>query len=112
MTKWNFSRAERGILLAVKGVGPKVIARLEELGIVTLRQLATQDAESVCSAASILFGSTCWKNSPQARSAIAPAIAAAQSAVVSKMQRIDAQPDAVGKERGARVAVESQEPSP
>jgi predicted RecB family nuclease len=79
MTKSNFIRDERDILLTVKGVGPKVIERLEQLGVVTLRELAEQDARSLCEAASMLVGSTCWKNSPQARAAIARAIARARS---------------------------------
>ncbi len=79
MTKRNFSRDERDILLTVKGVGPKVVERLEQLGIATLRELAEQDAKSLCAAASMLAGSTCWKNSPQARAAIAEAIVRAQS---------------------------------
>jgi predicted RecB family nuclease len=81
MATKKFAQTERDTLLAVKGVGPKVIERLEQLGIVKLRQLAMQDAKSICAAASALVGSTCWKNSPQVRAAIAGAIAAARSAV-------------------------------
>lgn len=80
MTEKTFSRAERDVLLAVKGVGPKVIERFEQLGITTLRQLAKQEAADICAGASAIVGSTCWKNSPQARAAIAAAIVAAQSA--------------------------------
>lgn len=80
MTTKTFSRAERDLLLAVKGVGPKVIERFEQLGIVTLRQLARRDAGDICALASALVGSTCWKNSPQARAAVAAAIVAAQLA--------------------------------
>ncbi len=72
-----FSPAERAILLAVRGVGPTVVARLEELGIGTLAQLAGQDAGAICAAMAARLGTTCWKNSPQARGAIASAIEAA-----------------------------------
>lgn len=80
MTAKTFSRAERDLLLAVKGVGPKVIERFEQLGIVTLRELARHEAADICTMASAIVGSTCWKNSPQARAAVAAAIVAAQSA--------------------------------
>ncbi|MDP1600112.1 helix-hairpin-helix domain-containing protein [Phenylobacterium sp.] len=75
-----FSAHERTILLAVKGVGPTVVRRLEELGIEDLASLAQQDAAALCVAASAQLGSTCWRNSPQARAAIAGAIEAAQRA--------------------------------
>jgi predicted flap endonuclease-1-like 5' DNA nuclease len=78
MTKHRqFSERERDVLLAVKGVGPTVVVRLEQLGISSLEQLAARNAEDICSQAASLVGGTCWKNSPQARKAIAAAIDAA-----------------------------------
>lgn len=74
-----FSAEERAVLLAVKGVGPTVVQRLEQVGIEDLAALARQDAGAVCAAASALVGSTCWRNSPQARGAIAAAIEAARA---------------------------------
>lgn len=74
-----FSADERAILLAVKGVGPTVVQRLEQVGIEDLAALARQDAGAVCAAASALVGSTCWRNSPQARGAIAAAIETARA---------------------------------
>lgn len=74
MTGQRFSPAEREALLAVKGVGAKVIERFEQLGIHDLRQLATQDAGALCARAAALVGSSCWKNSPRARAAVAAAI--------------------------------------
>jgi predicted RecB family nuclease len=100
MATKKFAQTERDTLLAVKGVGPKVIERLEQLGIVTLRQLAMQDAKSICAAASALVGSTCWKNSPQARAAIAGAIAAAGPA--KTLKEMDAGVLAEAKRRHAR----------
>ena len=76
-----FSVLERELLLKVKGVGPKVIERLEQLGVSSLDRLAHQDAGAICAAASVLVGSTCWKNSPQARGAIERAITAAQESI-------------------------------
>ena len=75
-----FSSLERTILLAVKGVGPTVVQRLEEMGVEDLATLAQQDAAALCVAASAQLGSTCWRNSPQARAAIAGAIEAARRA--------------------------------
>lgn len=80
MSEKRFSATERDVLLEVKGVGPKVVERFEQLGIHTLRKLAEQDARAICEQASLLVGGTCWKNSPQARDAVAAAISAAQSA--------------------------------
>jgi predicted flap endonuclease-1-like 5' DNA nuclease len=74
-----FPQEERNVLLRVKGVGPKVIERLEQLGIDSFATLARQDAAAVCSAAAAVVGSSCWKNSPQARKAIEAAIAQAAS---------------------------------
>ena len=75
-----FSSFERTILLAVKGVGPTVVQRLEEMGVEDLATLAQQDAAALCVAASAQLGSTCWRNSPQARAAIAGAIEASRRA--------------------------------
>lgn len=76
-----FTAAERQALLSVKGVGPTVIARLEQIGIHSLAQLSQADALDIVTQAAALVGSTCWKNSPQARAAIQAAIAFAQHSV-------------------------------
>ncbi|MEZ5817680.1 MAG: helix-hairpin-helix domain-containing protein [Hyphomicrobiaceae bacterium] len=80
----RFAASERETLLAVKGVGPTVVARLEQLGISSLRQLATKHAGSICAEAAAVVGTTCWKNSPQARNAIQAAIDAATVSTQSK----------------------------
>lgn len=74
-----FSDQERALLLAVKGVGPTVVRRLEEMGVEDLADLATREAAELCAVASAMLGSTCWRNSPQARAAVAAAIAAAKA---------------------------------
>ena len=73
----RFSTEEREQLLAVKGVGPTVIARLEEIGIASLASLAEESAEDICARVSFLTGATCWRNSPQSRAAIVGAVARA-----------------------------------
>ncbi|MBA1263499.1 helix-hairpin-helix domain-containing protein [Stutzerimonas stutzeri] len=74
-----FPAEERKALLAVKGVGPTVVVRLEQMGFETLAHLSKASALDIVSQASAIVGSTCWKNSPQARAAIQAAIALAQS---------------------------------
>lgn len=66
----GFSTDERNRLLALKGVGPTVVSRLEQIGFSSLAQLADEEAEVVTKQISQLIGSTCWHNSPLARSAI------------------------------------------
>ena len=77
----RFSDQERAVLLAVKGVGPKVVERLEEQGLGAFERLAQADPAVVCAGAAVSLGSTFWKNSPQARKAIEAAVAAARSSL-------------------------------
>jgi predicted flap endonuclease-1-like 5' DNA nuclease len=70
----SFSADERNLLLALKGVGPTVISRLEEMGYNTLAQLASANTQHIVSQAAVITGSTFWKNSLQARAAIDAAI--------------------------------------
>lgn len=81
-----FPSAERAALLALKGVGPAVLGRLEQMGIASLAQLSAADVESIVSHAARLTGSTCWKNSPQARAAVQAAIDLARSASAEAAQ--------------------------
>lgn len=81
MLTLKFTAAERDTLLRVKGVGPAVVARLEQMGLASLAQLAEADARDILAQGAALSGSSCWKNSPQAQAAIAAAIGAALAAV-------------------------------
>ena len=72
-----FSLVEKNALLSVKGVGPKVVERLEQMGFSTLHQLAYADARDILAQGANLSGSSCWKNSPQAKAAIEAAISVA-----------------------------------
>lgn len=69
-----FSLEERTALLALKGVGPTVITRLEQMGIESLAELGKSNIRDILTQASAALGSTCWKNSPQARAAITAAV--------------------------------------
>ena len=75
-----FAPSERQARRAVKGVGPHVIARLEQMSVESLAHRARANAADVLARGAALAGSSCWKNSPQARTAIHGAIAAAQKA--------------------------------
>ena len=75
----QFPLNERQALLACKGVGPTVVARLEQKGYISLAQLAKANALDILEAGARLTGSSCWKNSPQARTAIGAALALARS---------------------------------
>ncbi|MGF6592033.1 helix-hairpin-helix domain-containing protein [Pseudomonas sp. 2835] len=79
-----FSPNERAALLALKGVGPTVITRLEQMGIESLAELGKADVSDILAQASAALGSTCWKNSPQARAAITAAVELAKGAASFK----------------------------
>ncbi|MCU1724238.1 MULTISPECIES: Pathogenicity locus [unclassified Pseudomonas] len=74
-----FPPTEHNALLALKGVGPTVIARLEQMGIDSLAVLSEANTSDILAQASATVGSTCWKNSPQARAAINAAIELAKN---------------------------------
>lgn len=65
-----FAPTERDALLALKGVGPTVLQRLEQMGLDSFAQLREATAEEILRHGAALTGSNCWKNSPQARAAI------------------------------------------
>ncbi|MGI9377423.1 MAG: helix-hairpin-helix domain-containing protein [Tsuneonella suprasediminis] len=70
----QFSADERAALLAIRGVGPTVIQRLEEIDVASFDDLANTSVETVCNRVAAALGTSCWKNSPQAKGAIAAAI--------------------------------------
>lgn len=65
-----FSSEEKKSLLALKGVGPTVVKRFEEIGINSLSELKLYNADDIAEMVAGMLNSTCWKNSPQAKSAI------------------------------------------
>jgi hypothetical protein len=54
-----------------------VISRLEQMGYASLAQLVDEDPLFITQQISQMMGSTCWHNSPQARSAIGSIVALA-----------------------------------
>lgn len=74
-----FTEAERAALLEARGVGPTVIRRLEQVGVDSFAKLAVQDAETLADLVAKMLRTTCWKNSPQALTALESAISRAKS---------------------------------
>ena len=70
----HFIAEEKKALLAVKGVGPVVLKRFEEIGICSLEELSKYEAENIAEIVANMLGNTCWKNSPQSLKAINSAI--------------------------------------
>jgi predicted RecB family nuclease len=77
-----FNATEKAALLTVKGIGEKVILRLEQMGIDSLAKLAQANPQDITEQAASLVGSSCWKNSPQAKAAISMAVDFAQKSVL------------------------------
>ncbi len=69
-----FTTEERKELTAIKGIGNTFVTRLKEMGLDTPEKLATASWEFIVEKGAELTGSTCYKNSPQARKAAEEAI--------------------------------------
>lgn len=74
-----FSDIEKEALLALKGVGPTVLKRFEEIGINSFSDLANAQADEIAESVASMLGTSCWKNSPQAKAAITAAITRAKA---------------------------------
>ncbi|OAM27648.1 recombinase RecA [Eikenella sp. NML01-A-086] len=73
-----FTSEETQSLLAEKGIGKTVLQRLQQMGLDDVAKLAAADVADVADVleqSAALTGSTCWKNSPQAKAAVVAAIA-------------------------------------
>ena len=70
----KFSQQEKNALLELKGVGPTVIKRFEEIGISSFEELKGYDANHIAERVASMLHTSCWKNSPQAKQAITAAI--------------------------------------
>ena len=66
----GFNEQEKQALLALKGVGPTVIKRFEEIGISSLQQLAQHEVDDIANLVASMLRTTCWKNSPQDRKSV------------------------------------------
>lgn len=75
----SFSKEEKQKLLEVKYVGETIIRRFEQIGIDSLEKLSCSSVEEITDIVSDILGSSCWKNSPQAKKAVQNAIDYAKS---------------------------------
>ena len=69
-----FSESEIHSLLAQKGIGKTILQRLQQMGLDDTAKLAAAEVDDILQQGAALSGSTCWKNSPQARAAITAAV--------------------------------------
>lgn len=70
----GFNDQEKAAMLALKGVGPTVIERLEQLGFASLADVAGHDPKAINQMVAQMLHASCWANSPMARSAIAAVV--------------------------------------
>ncbi len=74
-----FPKEQKEKLLKVKYVGETVVKRFEQMGINSLEDLSKSSVEEITDVVSDILGSSCWKNSPQAKKAVSNAIEFAQA---------------------------------
>lgn len=58
--------------------------RLQQMGLDDVATLAAADLDDVLEQGAQLTGSTCWKNSPQAKAAVSAAITWAKQKIIAK----------------------------
>lgn len=68
------SEEEKRSLLSEKGIGAMILKRLEEMGLDDVKILAATNPDFILQRGAEITGSTCWRNSPQARKAIETAV--------------------------------------
>ena len=69
-----FSEEEKRSLLSEKGIGATILKRLTEMGLDDAKILAVTSPDFILQRGAEITGSTCWRNSPQARKAIETAV--------------------------------------
>lgn len=73
----GFDAGERQLMLALKGVGPTVIDRLEQIGFCSLADVAGTEPTAINRTVAQMLHASCWANSPLAKDAIAAVVALA-----------------------------------
>ncbi len=68
------SEEEKRSLLSQKGIGATILKRLEEMGLDDVKILAATNPDFILQRGAEITGSTCWRNSPQARKSIETAV--------------------------------------
>ncbi len=74
-----FTETQTASLLAVKGIGKTVLQRLQQMGLDDVTKLAAANPADILQQGAAITGTSCWKNSPQAKAAIAAAVSWAQA---------------------------------
>ena len=67
-----------------KGIGKTVLQRLQQMGLDDVAKLAAANVDDMLQQGAALTGSTCWKNSPQARAAMQAAVSWAKRQQAAK----------------------------
>lgn len=70
----KFPEDEVALMLALKGVGPTVVRRLEEIGFSSLAEIAGTDPIAINRTIAGMLHASCWANSPLAKNAIASVV--------------------------------------
>ena len=70
----SLSEEEKRSLLSQKGIGATILKRLEEMGLDDVKILTATNPDFILQRGAEITGSTCWRNSPQARKAIETAV--------------------------------------
>ena len=70
----SWSEEEKRSLLSQKGIGATILKRLEEMGLDDVKILAATNPDFILQRGAEITGSTCWRNSLQARKAIETAV--------------------------------------
>ncbi|MBI0059620.1 MULTISPECIES: hypothetical protein [Gilliamella] len=65
-----FSELEKEQLLQLKYVGDKIIERLQQMELDSFEKLRNSNLDEILNKGALLTGSSCWKNSHQAKTAI------------------------------------------
>jgi nucleotidyltransferase/DNA polymerase involved in DNA repair len=73
----GFDAGERQLMLALKGVGPTVIDRLEQIGFSSLADVAGADPTAINRTVAQMLHASCWANSPLAKHAVAAVVSLA-----------------------------------
>ena len=77
----GFSKEAKEALLTVKGIGPTIVNRFEEIGISSFQELEKYHADDIAEMVGSMLNTTCWKNSRQAKRAISAAIERSKQSV-------------------------------
>lgn len=78
----TFTEQEKKELLEIQGIGATFVARLEEMGFGSVELLRIASVEEIVSRGAEITGSSCYKNSPQAKRAAESAILWAEERIV------------------------------